>query len=266
MNAMLEIKNLYGGYEKDVNILQGIDLTVAEGEAVGIIGLNGCGKSTLGKAVMNLIPYRRGSIVFNGQYVERKSTHELAQLGIAMMHQGGTVFPNLSIWQNLQLAFGISVDKNYYNQLVEIIPLLQRPQKELIHTMADKLSGGQRHELALAMTLARKPKLVVLDEPSAGLSPQAIREMYSLGEINLYQNPLAAMSAICPRHVSQINGILVEVKQRLGIAILLIEQNVTLAQSFCDRCVMMEQGTISQEFGNEEITEIEKKMFESRNS
>jgi ABC-type branched-subunit amino acid transport system ATPase component len=66
MNVMLEIKNLYGGYEKDVNILQGIDLTVAEGEAVGIIGLNGSGKSTLGKAVMNLIPYRKGSIVFDG--------------------------------------------------------------------------------------------------------------------------------------------------------------------------------------------------------
>ena len=108
MSTLLEIKGLYGGYEPGVNILQGIDLTVAQGEAVGIIGLNGSGKSTLGKAVMNLIPYREGCFVFDGQHIEDKSTHELAQMGIALMHQGGVVFPNLSVWQNLQMALGSS--------------------------------------------------------------------------------------------------------------------------------------------------------------
>ena len=130
MSNLLEIKGLYAGYEQDVNILQGIDLTVAEGEAVGIIGLNGSGKSTLGKAVMNLVPYRRGSIVFNGQHIEDKSTHELAQMGIALMHQGGVVFPNISVWQNLSLAWGDKADKAYYEQLKDIIPLLRRPKKE----------------------------------------------------------------------------------------------------------------------------------------
>ena len=258
MNAMLEIKNLYGGYEKDVNILQGIDLTVAEGEAVGIIGLNGSGKSTLGKAVMNLIPYRKGSIVFDGQHVERKSTHELAQLGIAMMHQGGVVFPNLSVWQNLVLAFGTNINKSYYKQLVEVIPLLQHDAKELMHKMADRLSGGQRHELALAMTLARQPKLVILDEPSAGLSPQAVMELYQRGEI-VSENS----SALCPAVVSQINGILVELKSRMNLSILLVEQNVSMACSFCDRCVLIEQGRISQEFeGNYlEINNLESLLF-----
>lgn len=236
MNTLLEIKGLRGGYELGVNILQGIDLTVTQGEAVGIIGLNGSGKSTLGKAVMNLIPYREGSIVFNGQHIEDKSTHELAQMGIALMHQGGVVFPNLSVWQNLQMALGSSQRSTFDTLLREIIPLLQKPKKELMRTMADKLSGGQRHELALAMTLARQPKLVILDEPSAGLSPKAVEEMY---------------------------GMLGRIRGNFGITILLIEQNVTRAVGFCERCVMLEQGRIMDEFDENRLKmfEIESIMF-----
>jgi ABC-type branched-subunit amino acid transport system ATPase component len=232
MSAMLEIKDLFGGYEQDVNILQGVDLTVAEGEAVGIIGLNGSGKSTLGKAVINLIPYRMGSIVFNGQHVEDKSTHELARMGIAMMHQGGVVFPNLSVWQNLQMA----IETQDLASLQSIIPLLQKPKKELMHTMADKLSGGQRHELALAMTLARRPKLVILDEPSAGLSPKAVEEMY---------------------------GMLRRIRKLLGLTVILVEQNVSLAVAFCNRCVLLEQGRVTHEFTGERLvlSEIECLMF-----
>ena len=226
MSMLLEIKDLYGGYEQDVNILQGVDLTVAEGEAVGIIGLNGSGKSTLGKAVMNLIPYRKGSIVFNGQHIEDKSTHELARMGIALMHQGGVVFPNLSVWQNLQMA----VETQNFASLQSIIPLLQRPKKELMRTMADKLSGGQRHELALAMTLARRPKLVILDEPSAGLSPKAVEEMY---------------------------GMLQSIRNQLGLTLILVEQNINKAIGFCDRCVMMESGTLKNyNIDNESVIEL----------
>lgn len=223
MSTLLDIEDLYGGYEQDVNILQGIDLKVAEGEAVGIIGLNGSGKSTLGKAVMNLIPYRKGSIVFDGQHIEDKSTHELAQLGIALMHQGGVVFPNLSVWQNLQMA----AETQNLASLQSIIPLLQNPKKELMRTMADKLSGGQRHELALAMTLARRPKLVILDEPSAGLSPKAVEEMY---------------------------GMLGRIREVFGLTIVLVEQNVSRAVAFCNRCVMLGMGTVSHEFFGESMT------------
>lgn len=236
MSTLLEIKGLYGGYEKDANILRGIDLTVAEGEAVGIIGLNGSGKSTLGKALMNLIPYRKGSIVFNGQHIEDKSTHVLAQLGIALMHQGGTVFSNLSVWQNLSLALGIKAEKTYYEQLKCIIPLLQKPRKELMRTMADKLSGGQRHELALAMTLARHPKLVILDEPSAGLSPKTMEDTYAM---------------------------LAEVRKQFGVTILLIEQNVKRTARFTDRCILLQQGHIFKKFIVDSLPEIEKTMFNS---
>ena len=235
MNPLLEIKDLYGGYEKDVNILQGISLTVAEGETVGIIALNGSGKSTLGKAMMNLLPYRKGSVVFDGQHVEGKTAHQLAQMGIAMMHQGGAVFSNLSVWQNLQLAFGNAQCVASDTRLYEIVPLLRKPKKELMHTMADKLSGGQRHELALAMTLARQPKLIILDEPSAGLSPKAVEEMY---------------------------GMLSQVRQQLGVTMMVIEQNVAKGVGFCDRCVMMKLGMVNYVFSNtEDIKEIESIMF-----
>lgn len=223
MSKLLEIKDLCGGYQKDVNVLRHISISVEQGEAVGILGLNGSGKSTLGKAVMNLLPYRSGTVIFNGQDVSTASTHELAQMGIAIMHQGGTVFNNLSVWQNLQLALGNvsrTMETQNFASLQSFIPLLQRPKKELIRTMADKLSGGQRHELALAMTLARQPKLVVLDEPSAGLSPKAVEEMY---------------------------GMLEKIRKAFRISILDIEQNTPKATKFCERCVMMVQGQIFQE-------------------
>lgn len=236
MSALLEIRNLEGGYEKGVRILQGIDLTVEQGEAVGIIGLNGSGKSTLGKAIMNLLPYRKGSIVFDGQQVEDKPSHDLAQMGIALMHQGGVVFPNLSVWQNIQMALGNTQRSTLNTQLKEIIPLLQEPMTELVRTMADKLSGGQRHELALAMTLANKPKLVILDEPSAGLSPKALEEMY---------------------------GILRRIRELYGLTVLLVEQNVSRAVAFCDKCVLLGQGRITGGFVGERLvlSEIESLMF-----
>ena len=239
MSKLLEIKNLYGGYEEGVNILQGINLTVTEGEAVGIIGLNGSGKSTLGKAIMNQIPYRQGSIIFDGQPVDDKTSQELAQQGIALMLQGGVVFPNLSVWQNLQLALaGHKLRQKIQDSILsEIIPLLKEPKKKLMRTMADKLSGGQRHELALAMTLVRQPRLVILDEPSAGLSPKAVVEMY---------------------------GMLEEIRKTSGITILLIEQNVMRAVDFCRRCVMMGQGMIVEEYTNKKISEIENTLFNQK--
>ena len=231
---VLEIHNVRGGYIPELDILQGIDLTLSEGDVVGVLGLNGSGKSTLGKAIMNMIPRREGEIRFCGKSITSLATHELATRGIAIMQQGGQVFNTMSVWENLQLAFGNVQDKEYIVQLQEIVPLLARPKKELQHTMADKLSGGQRHQLALAMTLARHPKLAILDEPSAGLSPKSVEEMYK---------------------------ILQQVRERLGVTILLIEQNIAKAIDFCDRSILLAQGTIAHEFISDDISEIESIMF-----
>ena len=232
MSELLKINNLWGGYKEGVDILRGISMEVQQGEAVGIIGLNGSGKSTFGKAIMNMIPIRKGEILFEGEDITALSTSELTHRGISIMQQGGKVFRNLSVWDNLQLA-----GQGRSAQLAEIIPLLQKPKSQLQHLMADKLSGGQKHQLSLAMTLATNPRLVILDEPSAVLSPKAIEEMYQM---------------------------LRAAKENLNVTIILIEQNIAKAVDLCDRSFLIGQGAVIGEFKNEEITEIEEIMFKNK--
>lgn len=208
-------------------------MTIQEGEAVGIIGLNGSGKSTLGKAIMNMIPIRRGEILFNGEPIMNLPTHELVNKGISIMQQGGQVFQNLSVWENLVIAFGSSMNDSY-DQLQQIIPMLQKTKDELKHKMADKLSGGQKHQLALAMTLATWPKLVILDEPSAGLSPKAVVELYEM---------------------------LKAIREKMNVTVILIEQNVSKAVSFCSRSFLLRQGIIIHEFESNSLGSIEKELF-----
>lgn len=225
MNALLEIKDLWGGYTEGVDILRGINMEVQQGEAVGIIGLNGSGKSTLGKAIMNMIPYRRGQILFNGEDITGLRTDQLAQRGIAIMQQGGRVFPNLSVWDNFQLAarFSHSQFSILDSQFVEIIPLLQRPKRELQHLMADKLSGGQCHQIALTMALVASPKIVILDEPSAGLSPKTAFFLYQI------------LKKI--RHISDTSFII-------------IEHDAFLVANICNLMVQISQGLINKGWKN----------------
>ena len=221
MSALLNINDLWGGYTEGVDILRGISMEVQQGEAVGIIGLNGSGKSTFGKAIMNMIPIRRGEILFDGEDITALSTSQLAHRGISIMQQGGRVFPNLSVWDNLQLAAQASNSQFSIlnSQLAELVPLLKRPRNELQHLMADKLSGGQKHQLSLAMTIATNPRLVILDEPSAGLSPKAVEEMYQM---------------------------LRDVRSKLNVTIILIEQNIAKAIEFCDRNQIISSGVIKE--------------------
>ena len=237
MSEILKINNLWGGYKEGVDILRGISMEVQQGEAVGIIGLNGSGKSTFGKAIMNMIPVRKGEILFEGEDITALSTSELSHRGISIMQQGGKVFRNLSVWDNLQLASNNSQLSTLNSQLSEVLPLLQRPKKELQHLMADKLSGGQKHQLSLAMALATNPKLVILDEPSAGLSPIAVEEMYQM---------------------------LRAVKEKLGVSIILIEQNIAKAVEFCERSYLLSQGAITNVINKESTEKIEKIMFNSK--
>lgn len=221
MSELLKINNLWGGYQEGVDILRGISMEVQQGETVGIIGLNGSGKSTFGKAIMNMIPFRKGEIFFEGEDITTLTTSQLSHSGISIMQQGGKVFGNLSVWENLQLA-----SRGDISPLRDIIPLLQRPKRELQHMMADKLSGGQKHQLSLAMTLASSPRLVILDEPSAGLSPKAVEEMYS---------------------------ILSTVRERFSVTFVLIEQKTAKAVVFSDQIVVFKQGIAFPVNGKHEI-------------
>lgn len=234
MTEILKISGLIGGYIPGVNILHGIDLELHQGESVGIIGLNGSGKSTLGKAIMNMIPYREGEIVFEGESITHFSTSELAQHGISIMQQGGQVFRELSVWDNLQLSFGKNIDDAYISKLKSIIPILGVPKKLLKARMADKLSGGQRHQLALAMALVRKPKLLILDEPSAGLSPRSVEEMYQILE---------------------------HIRREMNITVLLIEQNVNKVFDFSGYCLLFSQGCVVSKFESKEQNLVETIIF-----
>lgn len=234
MSEILKINDLWGGYKAGVDILRGVSMEVQHGEAIGIIGLNGSGKSTLGKAIMNMIPIRRGEVLFEGKNVSSLSTSQLSRHGISIMQQGGKVFQTLSVWDNLQMAISQQATETL-EKLRDIIPMLRVPKKDLQRMMGDKLSGGQKHQLSLAMTLATNPRLVILDEPSAGLSPKAVDDMYQL---------------------------LHATRDTLGVTTILIEQNIARAIDFCDRCAIMQSGITNMvTTGNSEIQNIEKIMF-----
>lgn len=219
----LVINGLHAGYEKGIEILKGIDIDIRDGKVLGVIGLNGSGKSTFGKAIMNLLPYRSGTITFGDKDVSELDTKALSNLGLSVMRQGGQVFSTMTVKENLDIAFGSGRESDYRRMITGLIPLLNGADRGVLNRTADKLSGGQRHQLALAMALATRPKLLILDEPSAGLSPAAVEQMYAL---------------------------LTEVRRSMNMTIILIEQNINKAISFCDRCVLLSQGTIRKAFSD----------------
>jgi len=206
---ILELKNIKGGYRKGIDILKGIDLGVNKGEIVAVIGKNGTGKSTLAKAIFNILPYRKGNVFFNGKDISRLQPKELIDTGMVYFMQGGRVFPELTIQENIILAAG----EKDTNNLFDLFPHLQKHW----HDEAGLLSGGERHQLALAMALVKQPRLLILDEPSAGLSPVATKELYQ---------------------------VLDKIKQEIDITIILIEQNIGQAVDFSERLLILEQGKI----------------------
>lgn len=232
-DLILEVRSLHGGYEPTVNILNGIDLCLKGGEILGVIGLNGSGKSTLGRALVNALPYESGSILFRGKSLLKMSTDQIASQGVKMMMQGGRVFMNLSVWQNIELGASANPEE-FIKQYADKIPLFNKSVKELKNLTADKLSGGQRHQLALAMTIASRPSCIILDEPSAGLSPQSVEAMYE---------------------------ILHDIHKESGMTIILIEQNISKALSFADRSILINQGKIVHELASGNLEEVEKLMF-----
>ena len=210
--AILECNGIAAGYVKGLNILQGVDLVVSEGEIVSIIGPNGAGKSTLLKAIMGLINVSGGRFYINGSDKTNLPTHKIVNQGIGYVPQVENVFPSLTIEENLEIgAWSLNkLRKSTVNKILEDFPMLTERKKE----KAGNLSGGQRQILALARSLVTSPKLLLLDEPSAGLSPVAINEVFTT--------------------IKEIND--------KGVSILLVEQNAKRALSFSNRGYVLDQG------------------------
>ena len=210
-NSILECNGLAAGYVKGLNILQGVDLVVNESEIVSIIGPNGAGKSTLLKAIMGLIKISGGRFYLNGIEKTNLPTHKIAIEGVGYVPQVANVFPSLTIQENLEIgSWTVNKKKDKISDIFEQFPMLKERKKD----KAGNLSGGQRQILALARALVTSPKILLLDEPSAGLSPVAINDVFqTIKEINLS-----------------------------GVAILLVEQNAKRALKFSNRGYVLDQG------------------------
>lgn len=214
---ILELKNISSGYLDGVDVVHNINLQLQEGSATALLGLNGAGKTTLCNAIMNMNPYRRGEILFAGKNVSKLSPEELSQMGISFFMSSGNTFPELSVWENMQIAAG-DCNAKEIDDVRKIFPVLSGEKGTLKRKMADKLSGGERNQLALAMSILGKYKLLILDEPSAGLSPTAIKTMYTILE---------------------------QIRTERVLTILLIEQSADLVRNFCTKSYILENGIIT---------------------
>ena len=210
--TVIECNGIAAGYIKGLNILQGIDMIINEKEIVSIIGPNGAGKSTLLKAIMGIINISGGRFFIDGVEKTNTPTHQIVKEGVGYVPQVENVFPSLTIEENLEIG-SWSIDtsiKQSISKIFDDFPMLKERRKD----KAGNLSGGQRQILALARALTTSPKILLLDEPSAGLSPVAIKEVFEI--------------------VQEINS--------KGVAILLVEQNAKRALNFSDRGYVLDQG------------------------
>ena len=220
---MLEVKNLKSGYSGK-EILHGVNLVIKPGELVALIGPNGAGKSTILKSIFDLAEIYDGEIVFKDKDITRLKTHELIELGISYVPQGRQVFPNMTVLENLQMgAYSIQdqnvIEKNIKDVFQKFPDLLQKQQES-----AGVLSGGQQQMLAIARALIQNPQLLLLDEPSLGLSPKLIKEIFEK---------------------------IIEIKDN-GVAILMVEQNARQAVGIANRTYILESGAVVLE-GNKTI-------------
>jgi len=175
--ALLEIQDLMVGYNK-VPLMENINFNMDKGEIFALEGMNGSGKSSLFKAIVGLIEPIDGKIIFNGKKIEKRKLVERRKLGINLAPEGRLIFPNLNVWENLITGLAVSsVDKdekkNRMEEMFELFPKL----KERIHQKGGTLSGGEQQMLCIARALVSKPKLLLLDEPSLGISPVIIEDI-----------------------------------------------------------------------------------------
>lgn len=222
---LLEIRGLETFYGK-VQALRGIDLDIKEGEIATIIGANGAGKTTLMMTVCGSPRARSGSIRFDGQEISTKATHEIMHLGIAQSPEGRRIFPRMTVFENLQMGAILNKEgeKTFDEDIArafELFPILKKREVQRAGTM----SGGEQQMLAIARALMGRPRLLLLDEPSLGLAPLIVKQIFA---------------------------VIKDLNERQGLTVFLVEQNAYHALKLAHRGYVMVNGVITQSgTGNE---------------
>ncbi len=215
-SSLLEIKNLEAGYGK-LKVLFGISLSVKPGEIAVLIGPNGAGKSTVLKSIFNLTDIRKGKIMYKCKDITKLPTHERIQLGISIVPQGRQVFSNLTVRENLEMGAYLTKDKEAIEaRMDEVMHHFPELRQKLDHN-AFSLSGGQQQMLAIVRGLMQNPHLLLLDEPSLGLAPIIMKDLF--------------------RRIQAIN--------KEGCAILMVEQNAKAACEIADHIFVLEEGKVA---------------------
>ena len=212
---MLEIRGLCAGYDA-IEILHDVDLDVGSGEVVAVLGSNGAGKSTLNNTISGLIPATAGSIVFDGAPITNTASDRIVDRGVIQVPEGRRVFPNMTVRENLELGGYRRGRRNRAQNLERVTTIFPR-LAERFSQAAGTLSGGEQQMLAIGRALMAEPRLLILDEPSLGLSPILVEEMFALVR-RLHED---------------------------GLSILLVEQNVVQSLAVSDRAYVLENGTIA---------------------
>jgi len=225
--SLLEVEGLRAGYTEEVDILNGVSVQVGEGEIVAIIGPNGAGKSTLLKAIFGVLKPREGRVTFSGEDITGVPPEVIVRKGMGYVPQVQNVFPSLTVQENLEMGAFVREDdfSARLEELYRMFPDLERRRGERV----GRLSGGQRQMVALARALMLDPKLLLLDEPSAGLSP--------------------AMVSVVFEKIKEIN--------EAGVAILIVEQNAKEALRLSDRAYVLAMGKNVLSGPGEELLENE---------
>jgi len=212
---MLELKDIHT-YYGNIHALKGISLHIEAGEVVTLIGSNGAGKTTILRTIQGLLRPSQGSILFEGQPLETLSTEAIVRLGLSQSPEGRLIFPRMTILENLEMGAFCRTDKLGIKSDLERVLLMFPRLRERINQNGGTLSGGEQQMLAIGRALMSRPRLLLLDEPSMGLAPMLVNQIFSI--------------------IEEIN--------REGMTILLVEQNARMALTVANRAYVLQTGSI----------------------
>jgi len=226
MSTMLRLQHIDAGYG-DIQVLWDVSLQVESGEFVVLVGANGAGKSTIMKTISSLLRPRRGEILFEGRHLEQVEPYHIIELGIAHVPEGRQLFPEMTVQENLEMGSLTRAAKARRKESLDWVLQLFPRLKERRRQLAGTLSGGEQQMCAIGRGLMSRPKMLLFDEPSLGLSPLLTQEIFQL--------------------VRQVHG--------EGLTILMVEQNVKQTLAICDRAYVLENGRIVLEGKGRELLE-----------